>query len=149
VGAGFAAIGALMLAANYSIGVAWTSDGPQAGYFPFRIGAILVVCGVAAALRTRSAQDAGAAQPFVAPERLRPVAAVALPTVLFVLAMQWLGLYVAALAFIGFFMRAIGGYGWLRTAALGLGAIALLFWTFETQFLIPLPKGPLEAWLGY
>jgi putative tricarboxylic transport membrane protein len=26
---------------------------------------------------------------------------------------------------------------------------ALIFWLFEMQFKVPLPKGPLEAWFGY
>jgi putative tricarboxylic transport membrane protein len=25
----------------------------------------------------------------------------------------------------------------------------VLFWLFEIQFLVPLPKGPVESWLGY
>jgi hypothetical protein len=46
-------------------------------------------------------------------------------------------------------MRAIGRYAWLRALPLSAAFVALLFWTFETQFLMPLAKGPLEAWLGY
>lgn len=33
--------------------------------------------------------------------------------------------------------------------AVSLGVPILTFLTFEKWFLVPLPKGPLEAWLGY
>ena len=31
----------------------------------------------------------------------------------------------------------------------GRACRSLLFFMFEKWFLVPLPKGPLEAWLGY
>ena len=35
--------------------------------------------------------------------------------------------------------------------AIGVSALVpvVLFFMFEKWFLVPLPKGPLEAWLGY
>jgi putative tricarboxylic transport membrane protein len=33
--------------------------------------------------------------------------------------------------------------------AVSLGVSAVLFWMFEIQFMVPLPKGPLEALFGY
>jgi hypothetical protein len=146
--AGFVAIGLLMLAANLPIGVQWDADGPQAGYFPFRVGAIIAVCGLLAGVSALRRAEARAT-PFVEPARFRSVLAVGIPTAAYVLAIQWLGLYVASFAFLIFFMRAIGRYSWLRALAVSAPFVAVLFWTFETQFLMPLAKGPLEAWLGY
>jgi hypothetical protein len=37
----------------------------------------------------------------------------------------------------------------VKCALVGVVSAAVLFWLFEMQFLVPLPKGPLEAWLGY
>src|SRR5262245_55073316 len=102
---GFVAIGAVMVVSNLEIGVQWASDGPQAGYFPFRIGLLLVVCGAAALRSALRERGAGAALPFVEPERFRSVLAVAAPTGLYVLGIQWLGLYVASAAFLAYFMR--------------------------------------------
>jgi hypothetical protein len=46
-------------------------------------------------------------------------------------------------------MRVMDKYGWIKTIAISAGTNLLLFWLFEVQFLVPLPKGPLEAYFGY
>jgi hypothetical protein len=43
----------------------------------------------------------------------------------------------------------MGKHGWLKTASVSVGISVIFFWLFEAQFLVPLPKGPLEAWFGY
>jgi putative tricarboxylic transport membrane protein len=141
-------IGVGMMAANWPVGIGWTEDGPQAGYFPFRVGALLALAGALSTARAL-ARRAQHQQPFAAPARLRAVGAVFAPTALYVLGIQWLGLYAASALFIAGFMRWVGGYRWSAAAALPLAFMAACFWLFELQFLIPLPKGPLEAWLGY
>ena len=65
------------------------------------------------------------------------------------LAIQFIGIYVASAVFIGGFMRIMGRYGWTKTVLVGGGFAVVLFWLFEVQFLVPLPKGPLETLLGY
>ena len=40
------AIGVVMMIDNYRIGAGWAPDGPESGYFPFRIGAILCFASV-------------------------------------------------------------------------------------------------------
>jgi hypothetical protein len=37
----------------------------------------------------------------------------------------------------------------LRSASVGLGVGVVSFLLFEVWFKIPLPKGPVESWLGY
>ena len=51
--------------------------------------------------------------------------------------------------FIGLFMRLFGKYSWLRSIAVGVVVSVSAFVLFEIWFTIPLPKGPLEEWLGY
>jgi hypothetical protein len=65
-----------------------------------------------------------------------------------VLLIRPLGLYVASTLFIVFFMRRLGRYPWAAAAAVGIGVSAVFFVLFEVWFKLPLPKGPLEAWLG-
>jgi hypothetical protein len=74
---------------------------------------------------------------------------VLLPTLLFVLAIEFIGIYVASALFIGAFMRVMDKYSWVKTLAISIGTSLVLFWLFEIQFLVPLPKGPLEALFGY
>jgi hypothetical protein len=142
------AIGVVILVSNYRLGAGWAKDGPESGYFPFRIGIIICLAAgtlLAQTLRTKK----GAGKAFVTPEKLRPVLLVLLPTLLYVGATQLIGIYVASTVFVGAFMRVMGRYGWTKTLAVSIGMSVLLFWLFEVQFMVPLPKGPLEAYFGY
>ncbi len=86
---------------------------------------------------------------FVSWARFKLVLMVLLPTAVYVLAIQFLGIYVASTLFIGAFMRVMDKSRWLKTLLVSVGVSALLFWMFEVQFKVPLPKGPLEAMFGY
>jgi hypothetical protein len=46
-------------------------------------------------------------------------------------------------------MRWVGRHGWLAVILCAVGVPLLTFVVFEIWFLVPMPKGPLEAWLGY
>ena len=50
--------------------------------------------------------------------------------------------------FIGWFMRWLGKYSWLVVTAVALGMPIVTYLIFERWFLVPLPKGPVEEWLG-
>ncbi|MDD5333829.1 MAG: tripartite tricarboxylate transporter TctB family protein [Rhodoferax sp.] len=142
------AVGVVMMVDNYKIGAGWASDGPESGYFPFRIGAILCFASLVVALRSLLGKQRKL-EIFVSRERFKPVLLVLLPTAVYVLAIQFLGIYVASTLFIAAFMRVMDKSSWLKTLLVSLGVSVLLFWMFEIQFKVPLPKGPLEAWFGY
>jgi hypothetical protein len=46
-------------------------------------------------------------------------------------------------------MRWIGHHRWGTVVALSVAIPVATFVIFERWFLVPMPKGPLEAWLGY
>jgi len=46
-------------------------------------------------------------------------------------------------------MRWFGHYAWHTAVAIAVVVPILTFLMFETWFLVPLPKGPLENFLGY
>jgi hypothetical protein len=128
------------------LGIGWGTDGPQSGFFPFWLGTILIaMCGAILVQAARSA----AARPFVRREQLLPVLKVLVPAAGAVVLMQWLGLYVAGALYTGFYMRWIGRHAWPVVLGVGLGFPLAAFVVFETWFLVPMPKGPLEAWLGH
>ena len=60
-----------------------------------------------------------------------------------------LGIYVASAIFILAFMIVIGRENPLKALGVSVLVPVALFFMFEKWFLVPLPKGPLEAWLGY
>jgi len=127
------------------LGIGWSTDGPKSGFLPFWLGVLMIaVCAVIVAQAARRAD----ARPFVTRAQLGPVLKVLWPAVALVVLTQWLGLYVSAALYTGFYMRWIG-----RHSALAVLAVAILFplatfFIFEKWFLVPMPKGPLEAWLG-
>ena len=75
--------------------------------------------------------------------------AILLPSTVYVLGVQLIGIYVSSALFIALFMRLAGKYSWLRSIAVGVGVSVSAFVMFEIWFKIPLPKGPLESLLGY
>lgn len=145
---GIFAIGVVMIVSNYRIGAGWASDGPQSGYFPMRIGVILCLASIAVLLRSLFGKQRERGI-FVTWQRLRPVLLVLLPTAVFVLAIKFIGIYVASALFIAAFMRVMDKSRWWKVVLVSIGVNVLLFWMFEIQFKVPLPKGPLEALLGY
>lgn len=81
--------------------------------------------------------------------QLRRVAQVLIPLTFYILAIEYVGVYVASACFIAGFMVAFGSFRWWAVLLSGLLIPLVTFWVFELQFKVPLPKGPLEAWLGY
>ena len=140
----FLLAGALVVVDSIRLGAKWADDGPQAGYFPFFIG--LILCGSALVNFVASVRVA-ANETFVETEQLKLVLAVLVPAAIYVGLVGWLGIYVASVLFIAFFMRWLGKYGWWMLAAVSVGNSVFFFLVFEIWFKIPLPKGPLEAWL--
>ncbi len=47
------------------------------------------------------------------------------------------------------YMRWIGRHSWPSVVVVSVAVSAVTFYVFEIWFLVPMPKGPLETWLGY
>ena len=140
-------VGIVMMFDSWRVGAGWEADGPAAGYFPFRIGAILCAAAANVVFRALFGRDRDE-RVFVTWDRLRLVLAVLVPTLVYIVAIHFVGIYVASAIFIAGFMRAMDKRSWLSVALVSLGVAGCLFWMFEKQFMVPLPKGPLEALFG-
>jgi putative tricarboxylic transport membrane protein len=139
-------LGGVVVLDSMRIGMGWGTDGPRSGFFPFWLGVILILASVTIALQAwRRATD----KPFVTRERLSPVLKVLWPATVMVILITPLGLYVVSAIYLAFYMRWVGRHGWLAVALCAIGVPLLTFVVFELWFLVPMPKGPLEAWLGY
>jgi hypothetical protein len=127
--------------------VGWAADGPQAGYFPFRLGIILMI--VSGAIGVQAWRDpARGRQPVLTGESGRRLAWFFLPLVAYVAIAQVLGLYIATALYLGFVLRLVGHHPWRTTLAVALAVPAVSWVLFEVWFTVPLLKGPVEAWLG-
>jgi putative tricarboxylic transport membrane protein len=141
--------GAVVVMDSLRVGVEWGEDGPRAGYFPFFIGLALIVAGGFIAIQALRRWGASAGQVFVRRDELKPVFQMLLPTIVYVVAIYFLGIYVSSAIYIAGFMLWQGKFKWFTTASAALGVPIALFLLFEIWFLVPLPKGPLERLLGY
>src|SRR3981189_833416 len=142
------AFAALLAHDNWRTGMGWDATGPQAGYFPFYLSVILAgACfwGLAKEFLARKA----AAETFVTRAQLRRVMQVFVPTLLFCVVTQWLGLYVASFLLVPGFMRFIGRIAAWKSVLTAFLFSLIMFVTFEVAFDVIMPKGPLEALLGH
>ncbi len=139
-------LGGIAIFDSVRLGIGWGTDGPKSGFFPFWLSLLLLaMCGLIIVQAARRAS----AKPFVSREQLRPVLKVLWPATAMVVLTQVVGLYVASALYLGFYMRWVGRHSWLAVVALSIGVPIATFLVFEKWFLVPMPKGPLEAWLGY
>jgi hypothetical protein len=139
-------LGGIVILDAIRLGFGWGADGPQSGFFPFWLALIMVVsCGI---ISIQAAFDR-THKSFVSREQLGPVLKVLWPAAAAVVLMQYVGLYVASAIYMGFYMRWVGRHSWLTVFVLAIGIPVATFLVFEKWFLVPMPKGPLEAWLGY
>ena len=138
--------GVLVLWDSLRLGFGWSTDGPKSGFFPFWLAVVLLACCAGIIVQALRRADR---RPFVTREAVGPVLKVLVPATLFVGLIQLIGLYVASTLYMGVYMRWIGRHSWLAVVAWSVGFSVSTFLVFETWFLVPMPKGPLEAWLGY
>jgi hypothetical protein len=77
------------------------------------------------------------------------VTQVFVPTLLFCVVTQWLGLYVASFLLVAGFMAFIGRIAAWKSVLTAFVFSLVMFVTFEIAFDVIMPKGPLEALLGH
>ena len=144
----FAALAVVVMVDSNRVGNGWASDGPEAGYFPFYVGLIMFVSSCVILVSNLLSRTPNMAA-FVERGQFILVLKVLIPTVAFVGLIWVLGIYLAAAVFIAFFMSWLGRYPVARIVPIAVLIPLALFVMFEIWFLVPLPKGPVEAMLGY
>jgi Tripartite tricarboxylate transporter TctB family len=142
--------GITVAAGSWKLGAGWTTDGPGAGYFPFYIGILLCISGLGVMYQSLFGKDKNT-DIFVDEVQLKRVLSILVPACVYVLGVQFLGLYVASAIYIGLFMRILGKFSVLKSVITSLAVIVLFFFMFEVWFKVPLFKGSLDplAFLGY
>jgi putative tricarboxylic transport membrane protein len=138
------ALAGLVLWDSYGRGAGW-QDGPEGGFFPARVGWLLLFSAAFVVISTLRRPDSV----FVTYAQLRQVMRVFVPLVLYIIAIAIFGIYVASALFLALFMVTLGSFRWWSVALASVLVPLVTFWVFELQFRVPLPKGPLEAALGY
>jgi hypothetical protein len=139
------ALGAITMIGSLHVGIGWGAEGPKSGFFPFWVGLIIVLASVRNFWRALEVEPA---RLFAEWGQIAQVRKVVIPMVIYVALVPFLGIYVSSALLIAGFMRWLGRYGWLMTIVISIALPILIYVTFEDWFLVPLPKGPLEDWLG-
>lgn len=147
VPAGLGLFGAVIIFGSLSHETGWTESGPGAGYFPLRLGSLIVV--LAAILIVKALAHRDNRGLFLSREAFHRVGALFLQTAICAGAMPLLGCYVPSALFLAYSMRRLGKYGIARALFTGVAVMAVFFVVFEFWFMVPLAKGPLEALFGF
>ena len=136
----------IVIAGSLQVGIGWGAEGPQAGFVPFYVGLLILASSI---VNFGAALIARTDRLFAQWGQLGQVMSMLVPTAIYVALVPWIGIYVASALLIAFFMRWLGQYGWHLVAAIALGVPLVTFVVFEKWFLVPLPKGPIESFLGF
>src|SRR5262245_39487107 len=137
----------IVIAGSVQAGIGWGAEGPKAGFFPFYVG--LVILGSSIVNFGAAISERPDGELFAEWGQLGKVMAMLVPTAIYVALVPWIGIYVASALLIAAFMRWLGHYSWGMVAAVAVGVPLATFLVFEKWFLVPLPKGPIEAYLGF
>jgi hypothetical protein len=143
-------LGITVITGSWKLGSGWTSDGPGAGYFPFYIGILLCIAGLGVMYQSLFGKNKNT-DIFVDNEQLKLVLSVFIPACVYVLAVQFLGMYVASAIYIALFMIILGKFSKVKSILTALAVMVLFFLMFEVWFKVPLFKGNFDplAFLGY
>lgn len=143
-------LGGVVIYGSRKLGSGWTSDGPGSGYFPYYIGLILVIAGFGTLYQSLLGKKKNT-EVFVDAEQIKRVLSVLLPAGVYVLGVQFIGIYVASFIYIASFMIVLGKFSWIKSVIIGFLVNALFFMMFEVWFKVPLFKGAYDmlSFLGY
>lgn len=146
----FLVLSAIVIFDSNRLGFGWREgEGPAPGYFPFYVAVLMAGASMVNLVRAIGLTGEDAAEAFVSKPAFTRVLQVLLPTIAYVGLIQFLGIYMASAIFIMGFMTVFGRTSIIKTVGVGVGVPLVLFLMFERWFLVPLPKGPLEALLGF
>lgn len=137
--------GLITILGSMQVGVGWDASGPRSGFFPFYLGIVIVLSSL---VNLKNAWGIDGEREFATWYQLKQVLAVIVPTAVYVFVLPYTGIYIASMVLIGGFMMWLGKYPLYKAVLYGVGVPVAIYFMFEKWFLVPLPKGPIEYWLG-
>jgi len=112
------------------------------GFYPFWSAAL--IAGAALVVIYRSALTANTAEGvFAKREAWTAPLKIALPMIVAVGVIEWIGFYFVTSLYMGFFARFIGKYRWIWVVVIAIAFPALIYLGFEKGFRVFLPKSLL------
>ncbi|MEJ2377945.1 MAG: tripartite tricarboxylate transporter TctB family protein [Pseudolabrys sp.] len=143
-------VSVIVMVASWRLGAGWEPNvGPGSGYFPFYVALIMLITSTATLLQNLFFAGPKERGSFIAYHEMIMVLQVLVPMTIFVILSIYIGIYISTFLFITFFMTWHGRYPLWKTIPVAVLVPIALFIIFEIWFLVPLPKGPFEHWIGY
>jgi hypothetical protein len=136
----------IVITGSIQVGIGWVGGGPRPGFFPFYCGLFVLVASV---LNLLASMSEPRSKLFAEWGQLGRVMSVVIPSVIYVVLVPYVGMYLASVLLIIVFMKWLGRYNWVMTIGIAVGVMIATFFVFERWFLVPLPKGPIETYLGF
>jgi len=140
-----ALFGVVVIIGSLQVGVGWGAEGPKSGFFPFYVGLAILASSLINLAASRRFERS---KRFASWVELGQVGQVVWPTAIYVGLAPYGGIYVPSVLLIAYFMRKMGSYRPSFCVAVAVAVMAALYLVFETWFLVPLPKGPIEELIG-
>jgi putative tricarboxylic transport membrane protein len=145
----FLVASAIVITDSVRLGFNWKpNEGPAPGYFPFYIAVVMAIASAVNLARAIVSKAEGEETMTTRTGVLR-MSAIFLPAVLYVFVTSYIGIYVSSAIYIAAFMYFFGKFPIWKALAVALPISLVSFLMFEVWFLVPLPKGPLEAAFGF
>lgn len=143
-------LGIIVVVTSWELGAGWTTDGPGSGYFPFGIGVILSISGAVTMIQALFGKNKDHSC-FVDNEQLKRVMQVLIPAIIYVGAIEVIGVYIASAIYIALFMVLMGKFSIIKSVIIGVLVNVFFFGMFEVWFKVPLYKGYIDllTFLGY
>jgi hypothetical protein len=112
------------------------------GFYPFWSAALIAGAALVVVYRWYFAADT-AEGVFAKREAWTAPLKIALPMIVAVGLIEWLGFYFVTALYMGFFARFIGRYRWVWVLLIAVAFPTLLYFAFEKGFRVSLPKSIL------
>jgi hypothetical protein len=126
-------------------GIGWSSDGVDAGTFPFVTGVIIL----AASLYNLGRGAFAGPAVIISRSDLRHGAALFLPAAAFVGVIPWLGFYLASAGYMFGVLALPKHLNLIRSLLIAIATPIVLYVVFERLFQVSLPHGALPVAFGY
>jgi hypothetical protein len=134
-------LGGYILFASVRIGFGSLKE-PEAGFFPFVAGSIILITSVAGVLPRLRADEA--LPLFQSRRELMVFLSVALLSVLWIIALPVLGYAVMTFVVAFLYSKTMGLEGWWKPLLLSLGIALFIYSLFDLWLYIDLPRGILD-----
>lgn len=147
--AAFLVAAAIVIGESFRLGFAWEEHGPQAGFVPFWLAIVMVICGGIIFLRGLLVKARESF--FMSRPAMWAMIWVFLTSTLLAFMISTLGMYIAIVVFAVLFACWLGQHRWYVALAFAIIMALAVYYGMEKGLTIPLPKSPVYAkgWLPF